>query len=166
MEIKKLFKALTLVDGVKSTKWVMVKLLVDEIAAGNVTIKKKMWCDKYKQENPKAYPLDLGNLITWSTYDNTCIELYFINNPQDETEHQINQLVCNAKIYDGDGFYGKRKALRFEATLWLSDTFIHTIEQLIEYELQQYLERAYQNHLEAERKLWIQNTKNEILNLW
>lgn len=167
MKTEELFKVLTLVDGVKSTKWSMVMLLVDEIAAGNVTIKEKKWGDTtYKQQTEDNSPLHLDKLITWSTFDSTCIDLYFTNNIQDETEHQINQLVCRAKIYDGESFGGHRKFMKFEALLWLPTAFIHTIESLIEWELQQYLEKGYENHLEAQKKAWINNTKKEILNLW
>lgn len=133
MKTEKLFELLTLVDGVKSKRWETVMSLVDLIAKGSVTIKEKKWNDTWKQNNPEYYPLDLAEIKTWSTYDDTCIDLQFSNDTKKDNGHQNNQLVCNVKIYDGNSFGVERQQLRFEALLWLPTSYIHTIDQRIEW---------------------------------
>lgn len=164
MKTEKLFELLTLVSGVTSRKWDTVLLIVSEISKGSVTIKSQKWHDEWKQSKPEYYPLDLSQINTWSTFDNTCIELKFLNNTQKDNGHPNNQLVCAVKIYDGDNMHGDRKQLRFEALLWLPTAFIHNIEHFITWSFDQYLEDAYESHLEAEKKLWILNLKKGILN--
>jgi len=164
MKTEKLFELLTLVGGIQSKKWETVMQLVDIIAKGNVTIKTKKWNDEWKQNKPEYHPLDLVKIETWSTYDNTCIDLQFSNDTSKDNGHPNNQLVCKVKIYDGNCFGGERQQLRFETLLWLPTSFIHTIEQRIEWAFENYLEDAYENHLEAQKKLWINNMKNEIIN--
>lgn len=163
MRTEKLFELLTLVNGIKSKRWETVKQLVDILAKGSVAIKYKKWNDDWKQNNPEYYPLDLTEMQTWSTYDDTCIDLEFSNDTTENYGHANNQLVCNVKIYDGNSFGGERQKLRFEALLWLPTAFIHIIEQRIEWAFETYLEDAYESHLEEQKKLWINNRKNEIL---
>ena len=79
MKTEKLFELLTLVDGVKSKRWETVMQLVDAITKGSVTIKDKKWNDSWKQGKSEYYPLDLAEIKTWSTYDDTCIDLQFSN---------------------------------------------------------------------------------------
>ena len=158
MQTEKLFELLTLVNGVSGSKWETVRQLVDLIAKDSVTIKSKEWNDKWKQNKPEYYPLDLSKIETWSTYDK-CVDLQFSN----DTTNPNNQLVCKAKIYDGDNFDGFRTRLRFEALLWLPSSFIHEIEPQIEWAFETFLEDAYENHLETQKKLWINNMKNDIL---
>ena len=163
MKAEKLFEILTLVDGIRHKKWSTVRQLVDLIAAGSVTIKEKKWNDSFRQKNPDYYPLNLGEIKTWSTYDDTCIDLRFTNDTTEDNGCPNNQLVCTVKIYEGDSFSGFRKGLRFEATLWLPTSFIHNIEQSIKWALESYLEDAYEKHLENQKKLWIDNALAEIV---
>jgi hypothetical protein len=164
MKTEKLFELLTLVDGVRSERWETVLQLVDVISKGSVIIKDKKWDDSWKQSRPDYYPLDLAEIKTWSTYDNTCIDLNFLNDISKGVvcDEYPYQLVCKVKIYDGNSFGGDRRKLRFEALLWLPTTFIHTLEQRIEWAFNAYLEDAYENHLEAQKKLWINNMKSKI----
>jgi len=163
MKTEKLFELLTLVGGVKSKRWETVVQLVDEITKGNVTIKHKQWNCNWKQDRPDFYPLDLSILTTWSTYDNNCIDLKFSNDTSKNNGQPNNQLVCQVEIYDGNRFSGERIQLRFEALLWLPTAFIHTIEQRIEGDFETYLEDAYEKHLEAQKTIWINNMKSEII---
>jgi hypothetical protein len=163
MKTEKLFELLTLVGGIRSGRWEMVRQLVDAIAKGSVTIKEKEWNDSWKQSRPEYYPLDLAEIKTWSTFDDTCIELRFYNDTAKDNGHPNNQLVCEVKIYEGDSFSGFRKGLRFTALLWLPTKFLHTIEQRIEWAFEDYLEDAYKKHLEAQKKSWIDAMKAEIL---
>jgi len=164
MKTEKLFELLTLINGVKSKKWATVMQLVDEISKENVTIKDKQWNDGWKQSNPEFYPLDLNKIETWSTYDLTCIDLQFSNDISKDNGQPNNQLICKAKIYEGDSLEGERQQLRFKALLYLPTAFIHTIEQRIKLAFETYLEEAYENHLEAQKDLWINNMRSEIIN--
>ncbi len=164
MKPEKLFQILALVDGVKSRKWETVMQLVDVIARGNAVIQQKKWNDSYKESKPELYPLDLADINTWSTFDGSCIDLYFTNDTTKVNGHPNNQLVCKVKIYDGDPIGGSRLQLRFEALLWLPPSFISTIEQRIIWELDSHLEDAHEKHLEAQKKHWINEMKTEIIN--
>ncbi len=163
MKTEKLFELLTLVEGVTSKRWETVMQLVDLIAKGSIDIKDKKWDDSFKQSKPKYYPLNLGDIKTWSTFDDTCIDLYFANDTTENNGQTNNQLVCTAKIYDGHSFGGNRNRLRFEALLWLPTSFIHTIEQRIEWAFETHLEESYETHLEEQKRLWIENKKKEFL---
>jgi len=101
MKTEKLFELLTLVDGITSRRWETVTQLVDVIESGGATIKDKKWGASYKQNNPDWYPLNLDKIGTWSTYGDTCVDLYFSNDTTDNNGHPNNQLVCKVKIYDG-----------------------------------------------------------------
>jgi hypothetical protein len=155
MKIKKLFEILTLVKSVRSRRWNDVLLLVNEINNNTVDVKEKKWHEKYKQDNPDYYPLELSEIRTWSTYEDECIDLeYYIEN---------DKLVCKATIYDGDNFNGERRNIRFTAKLWLPNSFAHTIEAKISYGLDRMAEDAYEDYLETQRKLWVSNFKSQII---
>ena len=156
MKTEKLFELLALVNGVKIRRWNTVMKIVDYIDKGTVDIKEKKWDNLYKESNPQYYPLDLSKIDTWSTFEDTCVELIF--------HVDLIKLICDVKIYDGESFGGHRKKLRFTATLWMPNAFIHEIENNVNWAFETYLEDAYENHLEAKKKLWIDNLKNEILN--
>jgi hypothetical protein len=161
MKTEKLFELLTLVNGVWNSQWGMVLKLVEAIKVESVDIKHKQYADKIRRDNPEWYPLDLSEVDTWSTF-NTCIELRFINDITPWNGHPNNQLACEVKIYDGDSYYGYRKNLRFEALLHLPTAFIHDIERDIEYQFNKYLSNCYIDYLEAQKQLWIHNTRIEI----
>lgn len=159
MKTEKLFKLLTLVGGVRSTKWETVMQLVDTIKQGGVSIIDKRWVDSWREYDQ----LDLSDINTWSTYDDTCIDLQFSNDTGKDNGFPNNQLVCKVKIYDGRSLDGARTGLKFEAKLWLPTSFIHNIEQRIGWGFDSYLEDAYEIHLKSQKNLWINNMKNEIL---
>ena len=96
---KKLFDILTLVDGVKSSNWADVMKIVETMPS--IEVMEKKWNEKYKQDNPEWFPLDLSKIATWSTCDGECINLRFSN--------ENNKLICNVSIYDGVIMNGYRK---------------------------------------------------------
>lgn len=155
MKTEKLFELLILLDGVKIRRWETVMKLVEFIANGDVDVKEKKWDDEWKNRNEQYYPLDLAKRETWSAFDNTCIDLNF-----DRIE---NDFVCKVKIYDGNSFGGERTKLRFTAKLLLPTKFIHCIEHHINWKFESFLQESYENHLESQRKLWINELKSQIL---
>ncbi len=164
MKTEKLFELLTLVNGVTSTKWETVIQLVDQISKGSVIVEEKKWADSWKQKEPKCYPLDLSKRETWSTYNNgECVYLKFSNAATKNKGRKKNKLVCDVRIFDGHFFDGRRTDLRFEALLLLPDKFIHTIAERIEVYFDDYLNCAYEDHLESEKRIWIQNLRTEII---
>jgi hypothetical protein len=152
MTKEKLIKSLVLLQGVKSVSWGMVRQIVAKLQTDSIEVISKKWDDSY---NEKYVLLDLSNIKTWSTYDNTCIDLFFT--------HQNKKLKCTAKIYDGESLGGYRTGLRFSAELLLSDDFIVNLDSLINCKLNDYLNDAYENHLQAQKKLWMENLKKELL---
>jgi len=153
MNNKKLFEILTTVQNVKSNRWDDVMKIVE--AMPTIEVKEKKWNEKYKQDNPEYYPLDLFEIRTWSTYDGECINLTFF------IENDI--LVCSVSIYDGDNFNGERRNLRFTATLWMPNNYIKTIEAKINYALDRLAEDAYEDYLETQRRIWVANFKSQII---
>jgi len=167
MKTEKLFEILTLVDSIRSTKWETVMQLVNVIKekGEKEIVKSKRWEIDRKRNSLEYYPLDLSNIKTWSTYDNTCVEIKFYNKPTtNKSSNKQNQLMCDVKIYDGNSFGGYRKDLRFTATLLLPDSFLYKIQPRIEWALEDYLEDAYEKHLEETKKRWIDKMKKEIVN--
>lgn len=159
MEAKKLFKLLTLINGVEIRKWETVRMIVGLIQSKEIKVLKKEWAhDQYQSDEL----LDLSNINVWSTFDDTCIELFFHNAATPKKPK--NKLICDVKIYNGNPFDGWRVNLRFTASLLIPDKFIGEIEKYIGRKFEKYLETAYENHLEAQKRTWIHNTKIEILN--
>jgi hypothetical protein len=154
-----LFKQLTILNGVTSTRWEMVMLLADKISKKEVLVDESSWDDKFKNENPEIYKLDLSIRHTWSTYDN-CINLYFYAYANSEAK----QLKCLAKIYDGIGTSDCIGDLRFSATLSLPLEFISFLTSEINSAFNKVLENAYTNYLEGQQQIWMENYKKEILN--
>lgn len=155
MKKEELIKAIILLNGVNSTSWNMVRQVVGEFSSSSVKVVSKKWNDSYKEKYIEHNPLDLSKINTWSTFDRTCIELFFT--------FEDEKINCNAKIYDGESFGGHRKDLRFSAELILSDDFIMNLGDIIEWKLQDHLEDAHTKHLERQKKLWMDNLKKKIL---
>ena len=153
MNNKKLLEILTLVNSVKSSRWNDVRKIVELMPS--IEVKEKKWNEKYKQDNPEWYPLDLSKIETWSTYDGECINLVFSNDN--------NKVICKVSIYDGDNMNGYRRNLRFTATLIMPNNFIKELEQKILYSLDRLAENSYEAYLETQKKLWMSNFKSQIL---
>lgn len=156
MKTEKLFELLTLVDDVRSNEWSMVMLIADCISKGEADVLEKEWADRFKRDKSEYYPLDLSQIKTWSTYEGDCIKLKF--------HVDKDKLMCDVKIYDGNSFGGERNALRFSAKLCMPHEFVQNIESSINWAFECYLEQAYENHLEAQKLLWINNLKSQIIN--
>ena len=152
MTTEKLFKLLKLVENVTSKRWNNVEKIVKIMPY--IEVKEKKWNDKYKQNNPDYYPLDLSKIETWSTHDVEGIELIF--NIED------NKLVCKAHIYNVSD-YKYCSTLNFSAILIMPDVFINEIEYLILDEVDNLAREAYKEHLKKQKELWISNFKSEML---
>ncbi len=155
MTTEKLFELLELVKGVHCYRWDMVMKIVDEIKNEKCTVDKKEW-ENYKANHTSVYPLDLSDIRTWSTFEDTCIELSF--------KIEDSNLMCYARIYDGESFRGYRKEPRFTATLRMHSDFAKEIEHLIDYDFEEYLENAYEEHLEKQKQAWIHQRRIQLLN--
>jgi len=100
--------------------------------------------------------LKLDELSIWSTYDDTCVDLRFsLDN---------KKLVCEARIYNGESFDGRRTDLRFTAKIQLQNNFIENIDGLIEYDFKCFLYDEYEKHLELLRMEWVKKEREIILN--
>jgi len=155
MTNKKLFELLKLVGGVNCGYWRGVNPLVELIKEDESIVVKKEWHDSFKKDNPDYYPLNLSKIETWSTYDE-CVDINYTN---------VNdKLYCKVRIYEGDNMHGYRKGLRFTAELILPNKFLKQIARTIESYFESYLLEAYEAHLENQKKLFVYNLRNEILN--
>ncbi len=152
MTTQKLMDVLHIVEHVKSSKWNTVLKILDVFDEVQ-TIEKKWGNETAKPQD--IYPLDLSNIDTWSTYEYTCIDLTFKN--------EGNNLTCFAKIYDGDNLYGDRGDLKFTAKLKLPNSFVQILENLIIHRLDEVSKQAYEYMKEVEKRNWIQEFKNRIL---
>ena len=161
MTTEKLFKILTLVNGVRSSRWETVMSIHDCIHRGDAIVKEKKW-GNFKKDFLDSYPLDLSKLDTWSTFDNSCIDLYFTNSVVTKNKKLKNKLICKVLIYDGDSFGGERRDLRFNVLIELPDFFLSKIKMFIETQLSYYLEDEYNDYLESQKNDWIKNKRKKI----
>ncbi len=157
MKKSKLLQILKTVGHVRSAQWRIVMLLVESIKSKEAIVKKKKWEIDYKK-NQKLYPLDLSKIYTWSTFNGTCVDLYFTTEKND-----LHNFHCYVKIYDGDSFHGHRTNLRFTAELFLPSSFLHKIENEIMCEFNSHLENEYEKHLEKQKQDWINKMRISIL---
>ncbi len=152
-QVLKLFYILHVVKSVTSRQWECVRLIVEHFSG--VTVLEKKWNDAFKEKYPESYPLDLSQIKTWSTYDK-CVDLIFTI--------EKGKLHCEACIYDGDNLNGHRTNLKFTAKMIMPDEFILQLEGLIESYFDYHVEDLYDQHLEKQKKIWLQDTKYLILN--
>lgn len=152
MTTEKLFELLKRVKNVTSNRWNNVEKIVKIMPY--IEVKEKKWNDKYKQDNPDYYPLDLSKIETWIAIDRKCIELDF--------NIENNKLICKTSIYEFEIFKSFRR-LNFTATLIMPDEFIDEIQYLILDEVENLAEEAYEEHLKKQKELWISNFKSEML---
>ena len=153
-KVQKLFKLLSLIELVQCTRWEMIMKIVDCINTSDIEVIEKTWYDMFKINNIQMYPLDLTNIKTWSTYDE-CILITF--------EIKSNKLYCTCVIWDGDNYNGNRTNKRFKTELILPDEFILNIEKDIEYSFERHLENQYDDYLEKQKEIWVNNLRDEIL---
>lgn len=152
---KELFKILSFVEEVRCSQWEDVRNIVAAINEGTAYVEGKVW-KNYKAGLEHHYPLDLSDVKTWSTHDNKdCIRLVF-------SIDKADRLVCDVTINEGDSFNGFYKGPRFTATLAFQKPYIKNIEKNILWALNQKADIAYEQHLEAQKALWVDNFKKEI----
>ncbi len=152
-----LFKMLAYAGRATPYSWDLVCKIVKAIAEGHVLVLEKKWEDRFRAAYPETYPLDLSVMKTWSTMDG-CVDFRCTTNP-------MRKLMCDVRVYEGNSRYGFREDLRFTAKLVLPEDFIFEIESNIQYAMDQNAAEAYENHLEAEKQMWMNNYKKEVLNL-
>lgn len=158
MNQKQLKSALMHLECVYDSSWSQIINLVDSIKNEETIVSSARWADNHKNESPTCYPLDLSDILTWSTFDGQCIDLIF-----KVSKSKRDRLTCLVKIYDGSSFGGYRTALRFTAELYLPLSYIRNIDNLIEYKLNLKASDAYDSYLESQRKLFIDNYKKYYL---
>ena len=150
MTNRELIGILAMIKQTRSTKWRMVMEIVKCLNGDKpCRILHQDWADAYRN------PLDLNDINTWSTFDETCINLVFFA--------EDDKLFCDATIWDGDSFGGQRTNVRFTAQLGLPDEFLQVISGLIERDLNEHLEDLYDKHLESQKKHWIAGKRNMIM---
>lgn len=155
MEIEKLKKILIIVGKIHTTDWQLIRDLVEVIREGKTEILNKEWADSYKQKNQDFFPLNLGLVETWSTFD-ACRDLYF--------SFKGDRLFCHAVIYDGNSFGGNRTYKRFDVDLFLPIEFLEKLDKFINWEFSSYLEIEHEKYLEKQKQEWINKLANELLN--
>ena len=154
MEESKLIQILTMVEQVYCNRWNTVCKIVDIIS--DVEVVEKSWNKEYKNNSPEWYPLDLSKISTWSTYDRSCIDLKF--------SMEDVKLICDVKIWDGSTFDGTLyKESRFNAKLILPINFVSELSDEIERRFDSRAEYAYEEYLEQQKLMWIENYKKDIL---
>ncbi len=153
MTTKKLMKLLEHVGRVSTSNWSVFMKLAETIKTNpKVKIVSKEWNDRYKN-NSEYYPLDLGEIKTWSSFDDKRI-LEFI-------AHE-NKLICEGRVYTS-GYFDRRHTLEFKAELILPNSFISNIEAEIGWKFNNEMEYQYEKYLESEKRKWIEYNKNLIL---
>lgn len=152
---KELFGMLSNIGRLNIHRWSMVMTIVENM--DKIDIVEKQWVyDNFKNNYPEYYPLDLSNIETWSTYDNSCIDLVF-------SVDRDSKLKCVADIYDGYSMTGERTFHRFRAVLKLPNDFIKHLNDTIHYKFNSFLEDLYEQHLSNLKNDWIERTRSEFM---
>mgnify|MGYP001316492773 CR=1 FL=1 len=154
--VQSLFKTLAFVKEVRCHQWEDVRNIIAAINDHTAFVEGAVW-KNYKAGLEHHYPLDLSDIKTWGTHDKRdCIKLVF-------SIDKADRLVCDVTINEGDSFNGFYKGPRFTATLAFKKAYIKNIEKNILWALNQKADWAYEQHLEAQKILWVENFKKEIL---
>lgn len=149
----KTIKKLTIIKSVTGHRWRTVMDIVEIFP--NVVVLEKSWSDSFKQNYSEMYPLDLSDINTWSTYDNSnCIDLEFTI--------KDDVLYCDVKISDRASF-DRYSTPKFIAKLILPIEFCDKIENIIESDYNYYLANEYEKYLAKKRLEWMNDLSNEIL---
>lgn len=158
MTIDQLISVLKVIGTVTAKRWHNVMDIVECLnGKESCEILDKSWHEKFKNDNPAYFPLELNELKTWSTYEGCSILEFSIT--------KKGELLCNAQIWEGDNMDGIRTSLRFTAKILLPLSFLNKIKGTIEWHLDNLLDQQYEKHLELQKQLWISKLKTEILNL-
>jgi hypothetical protein len=149
----KLQKKLKVLNSVYCCSFEIIRPIVDMM--DSIIVVESKWHEKFKQDHPEIYPLDLSKMKTWSTYQE-CVSLEF---------HYINSrfIGCEAVIWNGDMLNGYKKDIRFTATLKIPSRFISKIKENIEYALDDYCESRYEEYLRKLKREWVSEFKTSIL---
>lgn len=121
-----------------------------------IEIISKNYKDKWKNDNPQYYPLDLFKWDNWCTYDK-CLQL--------EIKPQLNKLKVTIYVHDGDMLDGWRNNIRWTAELLVPKDYLLLIENIIKYNVEQLAEEAYELHLETQRINYKQKFINKIFEI-
>lgn len=156
MKTTKLFELLVVVEHVYSRTWEDVMELVVCIGDNQIEATEKKWADRYKQDAPQHFPLDLSNIKTWSTYEG-CTDLNFYTNG--------DKFLCDARVYNGELLDGHRTDLRFTATIELPYSYLQTIKDKIMYAVEKLATVAYEDHLLAVERKWKENYKLKVFGI-
>ncbi len=145
---------LVILKQIEINRWNIIPLIVSCIKEKSVEIIRKGWSDKFRQERPDFYPLDLSEISTWSTYDHCVFAAFSI---------QDKRLYCSVAIYEGSSWSGERRDLRFTAEMILPDEFILKIAEVVEARFDNRLQEEYERHLESQAERWKKNYKKQLL---
>ena len=151
---KQLHNLLKRIESVKVTNWNILCDVVESIKNGEAVIIKKEWEDKFKNDHPEIFGLNLSDMKNRSTYQE-CFDLHFSINK--------NKLMLKATIYDGDNYRGYRVNKRFTTEIYLPYKFILKIDKWIGWGFDNQVEKLYDQHLENLKQDWIRSKKHEII---
>jgi len=149
---KELIKKLTIIGETSTDNWSVLRNVVGSMDM--IKVIEKEWCDRFKQDNPDMYPMDLSEMKTWSTFQGcSSLRISLVD----------GALQCKATIWNGDMLNGDRDDKRFTATLELPTEMIRMFEDVICSRFRRYLYDAFRSYLADERQAWMDNFSETIL---
>jgi hypothetical protein len=111
--------------------------------------------DDYHQKYCPLAKEALKDMETWSTYEGGVdIEIKY---------YDKNKIIAIIEIWDCNTFSGYRENIRFIVTLRMDISFLKEIKENINSTFRDYLEEAYEVHLENEKEKWILEKKASLL---
>jgi len=151
--MNQLQKKLTIIGTVHCSSAKVIRPLIAMM--DSVVIKESKWHDRFKQEHPDSYPLDLTKMEPWCTYAG-CLNLTF---------RMLNSkfVECDVMVFNGDVLDGHRTNVRFTATLKIPYKFLSVIKDEIKWRFERHCAEAYESHLERQKDDWIRHFANDIL---
>ena len=157
-----LVKKLTLMGFVLDKRWNTVLKLHELIKSGKGTLEEYIPANKWLLCQTKENAIN--EITCWSTFDgfqqkwgDACIYLEISKKPK------ANKIRVKGSIFDGRMTDGVRTGKRFDFAADLPLEFVLHIENTIEAGWATFLDNAYDDYLDEQRRKWIKNYEKELL---
>lgn len=109
----------------------------------------------YQKDYPDLFPLDLKNMDQWSTFDRGYSFVFSLN--------KKGGLHADVTVWDDKSYGFLPRECKFKASINVPISFIDTIADYISSSFNIKCTYEYEDYLQEQKKLWIENRKTEIL---
>ncbi|MCX5657679.1 MAG: hypothetical protein NTZ48_05600 [Candidatus Omnitrophica bacterium] len=133
----------------------MITDLVNYLKTKPYEVKWMTWKDKWDEQSFFIQGKDISMLEVWSTYERH-VDFYYNLNVKENT------LECKIEKHN-TGFSSGTRRLDFTVFISFPIEYIHTLTDKLVSDFDNFLDDAYETHLENKKRLWILETKRKVL---